>query len=433
MSLRKRSADPLEAAITDALEPGRFLYWRAVAPFVEGLEALDEDIWKLVRRGEAERAARVYETFIAGCYEKAEEVDDSGGAFGSFVENLFCRWISARQAAGADPADTARKLSARMEEDPYGFCHQLEADAARAFGRKGLPTFEQEVRRRFEAAEGRDYLRRRWAEVLRAILAARHDVSAYVEICERTGLTPEDCLTIARLLESRRKRDEALAWVERGLEMDKKGGGGLRELELAKMRRTILDRVGRRGEALDGAWTEFCEHPHEFAYQELMRYVPKTERGRWHAKAMEAAAGGDLSSLIGLWLKTREIDRLVTRIRGAGDEELEGVSHYVAEPAANRLERSHPEAAAKLRGALALRILATKKSKYYPTALAHLERAKRCLERAGTGAEWQALAARIREEHAKKSGFMPEFERLVAGERKRERPFLERARRRWLR
>jgi hypothetical protein len=49
---------------------------RAVAPFVEDLEGLDEDIWKLVRRGEAERAARVYETFIAGCHEKAEEVDD---------------------------------------------------------------------------------------------------------------------------------------------------------------------------------------------------------------------------------------------------------------------------------------------------------------------------------------------------------------------
>ena len=105
----------------------------------------------------------------------------------------------------------------------------------------------------------------------------------------------------------------------------------------------------------------------------------------------------------------------------------------LAEPTASRLERSHPEAAAKLRRALAVRILAAKKSKYYPAALAHLERAKRLLERAGAGAEWQALVARIREGHGKKFGFIPEFERLVAGERKPERPFLERARRRWLR
>ncbi len=92
-------------------------------------------------------------------------MDDSGRAFGSFVASLFCRRIAVRRAAGANPADTARKLAAQMEEDPYGFCHRPEADAARAFGRKGLSAFEQEVRRRFEAAEGRDYLRRRWGEV----------------------------------------------------------------------------------------------------------------------------------------------------------------------------------------------------------------------------------------------------------------------------
>ncbi|MGH7898811.1 MAG: DUF6880 family protein, partial [Candidatus Binatia bacterium] len=433
MSPRKRSADPLETAIADSLEPGRFLSWRAVASFVRDLEALDEEIWKLVSRGEAERAAGLYETFIAGCHEKADEVHDSGGGFGSFVATLFCRWIAARQAAGAEPADTAAKLVSWMEDDPYGFCQSLEAEAVKAFGRKGLPAFEQEARRRFEAAEGRDYPRRRWGEVLRAILAARRDVSAYLEICERTGLAAGDCLTVARLLESRRKRAEALEWVERGLEIAKKEGGGFRELDLEKMRRGILERLGRRGEALDGAFTEFREHSDEFTYRELMRYVPKRERARWHAKAMEAASGGELASLIGLWLETREIGRLVARIRGAPDEELEGVSHYVAERAASRLERFHPEAAAKLRRALALRILAAKKSKYYPAALAHLERAKRCLERAGAGPEWQALAARIREEHPKKSGFMPEFERLAAGERNPERPFLERARRRWIR
>ena len=248
---------------------------------------------------------------------------DSGGGFGSFVSTLFCRWIAARQTARADPADTARKLVARMEDDPYGFCYRLEAEAAKAFGRKGLPAFEQEVRSRFEAAEGRDYPRRRWGEVLRAILAARRDVTAYVEICERTGFAPEDCLAIARLLESRGKRDEALAWLERGLEIDKKAGRGLKNLELERMRRAVLGRLGRRDEALDGAWTELCEHPHEFTYQELMQYVPKMERSRWHARAMEAADDGELSSLIGLWLKTREIDRLVARIRGAADEELE--------------------------------------------------------------------------------------------------------------
>jgi hypothetical protein len=33
----------------------------------------------LVKNGEAERAVGLYKMFLSGCYEKAEEIDDSGG------------------------------------------------------------------------------------------------------------------------------------------------------------------------------------------------------------------------------------------------------------------------------------------------------------------------------------------------------------------
>jgi hypothetical protein len=62
------------------------------------------------------RAARLYETFLAGCYEKAEELDGSSGNFGMFVHDLYAGWIEARQAAGADPDETAKWLLARMDD-----------------------------------------------------------------------------------------------------------------------------------------------------------------------------------------------------------------------------------------------------------------------------------------------------------------------------
>jgi poly-beta-hydroxyalkanoate depolymerase len=40
----------------------------------------------------------MYETFIAACYEKADEVDDSAGYLGMFGGSLFARWVTARQA-----------------------------------------------------------------------------------------------------------------------------------------------------------------------------------------------------------------------------------------------------------------------------------------------------------------------------------------------
>ncbi|MGH8613867.1 MAG: hypothetical protein ACREYF_18060, partial [Gammaproteobacteria bacterium] len=68
------------------------------------------------------------------------------------------------------------------------------------------------------------------------------------------------------------------------------------------------------------------------AQPELMRFVPKGERHAWHAKAMEASDRADLGALIELWLETKEIDRLVERLRRAKDAELEALSHYMTEP-----------------------------------------------------------------------------------------------------
>jgi hypothetical protein len=77
------------------------------------------------------------ELFIAGCYEKAEEIDDSRGVFGQFVGELFCDWMRVRQAAGADPDETARMLLSWMANDDYGFCYEIERRAVDAFDAPG--------------------------------------------------------------------------------------------------------------------------------------------------------------------------------------------------------------------------------------------------------------------------------------------------------
>lgn len=63
----------------------------------------------------------------AGSYEKAEQLDDSSGNFGMFVAGLFRGWVKARQAAGADPDDTARRLQAGMDSDQYR-CRDQSSD-----------------------------------------------------------------------------------------------------------------------------------------------------------------------------------------------------------------------------------------------------------------------------------------------------------------
>ncbi len=433
---KAQAPDPLERAIETALQPGRFVSYGASHRFVSDLEEVASEIEKVVRVDGA-RAARLYETFIAGCYEKAEEIDDSGGNLGMFVESLFYGWITARVAARADRDETAKTLLDWMDKDEYGFCHQIEREAVKAFDKEGLGAFERHVRARFDEAPVQDshsaYVHRRRCEVLRAIYAQQGDVAAYVALCEKTELSAQDCLTVATVLKARRKPDEALAWVERGLTLEKKRPNeSMAEGDLGRMKRDLLTKVGRAGAALEDAWAEFREDPSTFSYEEFMRFVPKAERAAWHAKAMEAVEQGDLHSLIELWLKTNEIDRLAERLRKTGDSEIEDLSHYTTEPAAKRLAKSDADVAARIHRAMGMRILNAKKSKYYDAALSNFEDAKRCYERAGLERDWETVVAQVRKDHQRKLGFMGGFEKLVAGRGPSDEPsFLDRARSRW--
>jgi len=170
-----------------------------------------------------------------------------------------------------------------------------------------------------------------------------------------------------------------------------------------------------------------------FAYEELMRYVAKPDLSSWHERTMTAAERGDLASLIELWLKVKETGRLAERLARANDRELEGLSHFVTEPAAKALANAHPAAAAKVFRALCMRTLKAAKSKYYEAALAHLEESRRCYLAAGLEQQWEMLALEIRRDHYRKSSFMPGFNTIIAGKRTHVEPsFLDRARCRWV-
>jgi uncharacterized Zn finger protein len=287
---------------------------------------------------------------------------------------------------------------------------------------------------RVETRDSSEQVRRGWGEILRAIYAQQRDARAYVALCEQTALSAPDCLVLATVHKARRKPEEALAWVERGLLLQKEHpyesmAGG----DLAKLKRELLTKLGRNNEALEAAWAEFQESPDRYTYQELMRFVPKVERAIWHKKALDAAERGKLGCLIELLMETKETERLVRCLQEASDGALESLSHYITEPAAKRLARTQPEVAAKVFRALGMRILNEKKSKYYDAALSHFEDAKSCFERAGIGQQWDTEVAEVRQAHHRKTGFMPGFERLVPGRGPSQEPsFVERARSRWL-
>lgn len=437
---KRKQIDPLEKVIEAALSPGCFISYNAAWSFVEDVQGVANDIGKIIRK-EPARAARLYEIFIAACHEKADEIDDSSGNFGMLVEELFQGWIKARQDANFDPDETAISLISWMEDDPYGFCHDLERGVVKVLDKKGLAAFIQQTRAKFEAAPRQDekekrfsgYARRRWGGVLKTLFAAQRNVDAYIALCQQTELEAKDCIAIAKIYKSRRRPEDALSWVERGLKIARADSRtSYEEHELGELKRVMLARIGRTEDALQSAWSEFEAHPSTFTYKELMRYVPNKEKTSWHQKAMAASEKGDLSSLVELLLENKEYDRLVSRLLQTTDDELEDLSHYRTEPLARKLERSHPDVSARVYRALCMRIVNAGKSKYYDAALDHIEHAKKCYTKAGLNADWQSVVADVRNRHFRKKGFMAGFEDIVAGAPMHvEPPFLERAKARW--
>lgn len=256
----RRNADPLERQIELALRPGSFIGDRECFSFVRALDKALASIGALTKT-EPARAAALCETFLAGCYEKVEELDDSSGCIGQFVSDLIGAWIN------------------------------IEKDFAQALDKPGLAEFERRIRVRFEAAArpepgtppgSHDHPHRRCSEVPRTPYNARTNMAAYVARAEQAGITARDCSVLGGLL-ARRRPHEALAWVERGLALERKAPGfSTVGCELARLKRQLLTKLDGGDEAVRAAWSEFQSEADKYPDEGLMKLVPKAERAAWH-------------------------------------------------------------------------------------------------------------------------------------------------------
>ena len=443
--MSKRVEDPLVADIRHELMPGRFVRWDEVPRLVDNLDRVHERLEGLVKAGEAERTIRLYEIFLSGVYAKIEEADDECHLSNLF-HRLICDWIQARQAAGRPSEETISQLLNWMKNDAFGFCNDIERDVIKALDKKGQELFIGHFRQLVEKAmPGRsagpakaifEYENdlRLPAMSLKKIYESLGDVPSYAALCERLGFSPRDCEHLAEMEISRKHWAEALVWVEKGIALKPTRNWHNEEsYHLEALKPEILRHVGRKEDALALAWGDFQGHPSEFAYEQLMRLVPRGEKASWQKRTMAVAEKADLGDFVSLCVKAKEWDRLAQRVHSAKPAELEDLSHFHGEPAAKALAKKDPFAAAKLYRALGLRIVNAGKSKYYSEALEHFEKARELYGGAGKTMEWAAVIDFVRRAHSRKSGFLSAFEQVVSGKSEAAPSYADEAQARWKR
>ena len=413
---------PIEVAMEEALRPGRYISEHASFSLVNELESVAARI----AEADPECAVRLYETFIAACYEKADEVDDSSGYFGMFGGSLFARWVTARQAVSADPAETVTRLLGWMARDQYGFWSYVEDDIASALDEAGRAACAGHLRRLLDTGTEPAFIQRQIDALLRAVYIAKRDAGAYIALAERSGLTAKDCLAMATIVAAKDDPAAALTWTERGLGIET-------SYDLRAKHRELLTVLGRHDEAIQNEWSHFTQVPTIYSYQTLMELVPETARATWHDRAIEAAvqSGASLSVLLPLLVDTEETARLACVIDQCTDVHLSHTGYRTVE-AAEALDESYPEQAARLWRALGLDIVNAGKSKQYASAVEYFGRAQRCFAVAGLPDCWDQLVDQVRANHYRKAGFIREFEKVVTGVPAEPEPsFLEKARARW--
>ena len=148
--------------------------------------------------------------------------------------------------------------------------------------------------------------------------------------------------------------------------------------------------------------------------------------------AIEKVRRSSLPVIIELCTKTQEWKILAECIKTSAHKEIEAISHYDTEKAAQGLSRKYPVEAAKIYRALGLRIVKAKKSKYYGIAIEHLLKAKKLYEENNCREEWSSLVENIRRDHHRKYSFIGDFEKIVSGKPPEYlESFEERTRKRW--
>ncbi|MCJ7687520.1 MAG: hypothetical protein MUO68_24865, partial [Desulfobacteraceae bacterium] len=75
---------------------------------------------------------------------------------------------------------------------------------------------------------------------------------------------------------------------------------------MTEIRQELLNKLGRREDALESAWTEFVKYPSKDSYDRLRKYVPREDFRHWHEKAIQEAKKAALSAFIDICTATKE-------------------------------------------------------------------------------------------------------------------------------
>ena len=425
------------AAIIDrrltALEGAEsYIDWQRRRAFAADLTALVTIILDELRPLDPAAALDRLRRFLDDADAVLDRVDDGNGAIQGIFDRAAAGFV---EIAGALPpvaaAGVALSLVGPFTDDPSGPLGALLSEMVSVVAVDALAEIDSrlaEAARRSEADRNRRTRSARYrldnrSAILRlrqAIADRRGDPDAYLALESEIAPGAENQAEIARRLLGAGRAQDALDWIRRKQDPDKRRATTREDLiaffdpriperERLVVEIDILDALDRGAEAQDLRWKRFEQELDAPMLRGFLAKLPDFEDEEALHRALDhAVAFPDhhrALAFLTAWPDLRRAARLVTERPAIWDGSLR---YAILAPAAEVLAQDHPLAAVILYRRLIDGILDYGRSPAYPHAaryLAELDGLAPRLDVDAIAPDAEGYRAKLRQQHGRKSGF----------------------------
>lgn len=394
-------------------------YCRRVYPVVEALAALPES-------GRAVDALPLLDYALERGFIAWEQVDDSGGEVGEFIEMLaraHCRAATLAQPDGPDLANQLNRLKTTSPVDCFPLANYIDALGEEGLARyrwllqcewRKVPQREPGYKRHYSSSEPSYF---GITDRMRELARLDGDVEALIAIESRDLSSPGCFLAVARILNEASRHDEALAWVERG---DRSFPDEV-DRHIAEYLIEAYANAARHDDALHVAWRDFAFRPDLKKYQKLKTCAERTMAWpQWREKALAELAADpkpddgtlrsrfdarrrDTETLLDVHLWEGSIGAALAEARAYGCS-LDRMATL-----AQACEKDHLDDAVRFYKKLAANCIEGRKKHSYAAAASYIRKIGHLLAAAKRRREFETYLAEVKREHGAKRNFMAEL------------------------
>lgn len=422
--------------LREAIETHDYVDHVAMADYAQGVEEAIQPFGDLLEAGFGAAVAELCEFALVELDRTAEMLDGSDGFLNRAYDTLQYYHLEACRAANLDVEELAERLLRYELEGGLGVFNNAVKTYADVLGPRGLTAWRHLLMTQWEnalvqtraepagsgVARPIDHRRYQLQALMESLAESEGNTDALIRVKARELSSPHDYLSLTELCLAKGRRDEALAWAERGLQEfpHRPDAAGLREVVSAE-----LNRRGRHAEAVEMAWRDFAHANDLESFRQLKaQALPLPEQWPvWRAKALghlrRHLKKAQQAARRSRWARPPDHSVVVEILLDEqADEEAwaeaqQGGCHpLLYQRLATRLEQARPGEALRFYHERLESAIARGGRTSYEEATELLKKMSAIFSRLDRAGEFAALCTEIRTKHRRKRGFIKLLERV---------------------